>query len=569
MLVIAAMVLSRDYKDSWVLEGLEIPFAVFMITNVAYFLVEKDSKYLVIFATVTRVVIGLLPNLKYEWFLGAAIDQHQQFRAARFVCDYGSVESGRGYSATPLMHIFFAIFSEVTNISLLTSFKYLPVISWSIYPIIMYSIVKRIFPEKEKIVKFALFISILPIDFRLSYVVTGTLFGSLFAFLVIAEFTAASATNDRRYLFLALFFSLALVLSHFISSDLLMIGFVMVFLANKIFKFFHPRSIDFRFTWFLVLMNSAWLIPQLISESGYTKTIALTLSNFIRGIMGLDPMVWSPTGIRLRFFDLHLMDAIRVLVVYYGGSIIIILLATLGIVIGIKKLGLTSKSMKFMIIYFVSLLLFVPVQLMLTAGKAGLVQYFRIIRQTLVICPLFIAFLLYYINKTIRRPRAVVSLGLLMIIALSSIQMYGYEPLLPRSSAISKNLPTDEPIDYLGWSDPNSIYQRLMIRHIEDYSSGEVRLASDDTTSNQVFGLSDYDFSVNQLIGYNPLTTLIDENVVQRSYDIFLIHLPGKAGGLAEKAEIRTEKLILETIYNSSVLYNNGESYILIYPVVK
>ena len=49
-LVIAIVVLigntlaiSRDYQDSWVLEGLEIPFALFVITYVAAFFSEKRT----------------------------------------------------------------------------------------------------------------------------------------------------------------------------------------------------------------------------------------------------------------------------------------------------------------------------------------------------------------------------------------------------------------------------------------------------------------------------------------------------------------------------------------------
>ena len=44
VLIASAIAISRDYQDSWVLEGLEIPFAVFMITNIMYFFIAIKLK---------------------------------------------------------------------------------------------------------------------------------------------------------------------------------------------------------------------------------------------------------------------------------------------------------------------------------------------------------------------------------------------------------------------------------------------------------------------------------------------------------------------------------------------
>jgi hypothetical protein len=313
-----------------------------------------------------------------------------------------------------------------------------------------------------------------------------------------------------------------------------------------------------------IALELTWIVTQLNTGTAFAGAIELVTSNFARGIVGMQPKFWSPTGVRIRFFDLGFFNGLRVLTVFHGGDFFALLLGILG-VIAAKKL-ITEKPIKFLILYFLSLWFFVPFQLILTSGRAGLVQYFRVIRQTLVICPILGALFMHYIDGKFRRVKPAIVIILLLTIIFSTIETYGYQPFLPPSSSVSESLPSNEPIVFLTWIAPNTIYQRSLIHHIEKYSSNEIRIASDDMTRNQIIGLAGYEFSVNQSVKYNPLVGLIDENVREIDYDVFLIHLPGKAGGLAESAESRTKGLILKTIMDSDVLYTNGESFVLIYP---
>ena len=574
VLISTAMVISRDYQDSWVLEGLEIPFTLLMITNVLYFLVEDDIKWLILFATLIRFTIFVAPELKYGWYLGNAIDQHQQFRHARFVVDNGYVESGHLYSETPIMHIFFSTFSMVTNVSLLDSFKYLPLVTYSLYPIIIYSLMKKILPEhnNSSLIKWALLLISIPITPQASFTVTGTVFGSLLALLTLSELLKAAKTNNRKHLLLFLFFSVVLTYSHYISSTLLMIGILMVFMINKIFKIFKSNFISSKPIIFLISLNLLWIMNQIYKPAVYGEILERILGSYVLGLIGRQPTTWSPTGIRPRFFELNILNELRVLTVFYGGSLIVLFLAICGVLLA-WKVGLLrklkSEPLIFLSFYVVSLLAFFPIQFLSTVGKASLLQFHRIFRYTLAICPILVAFFIYYVNKRMRRAKYIIFTILLLTIALNTIETYGYRPLLPPSSSIAENLPSDEPINFLGWIGVNSVYQRSMIQHIEKYASKEIQIASDAVTRTQIIGLRDYEFSDNQLTNYYPLVKYLDEDIREQPYDIFLIHLPGKAGGLSEKAEIRTKELILETVQNSSVLYTNGESFILVYPGIE
>jgi hypothetical protein len=536
-----------------------------MVTNTIYFFFEKNSKWLVLFAILSRVTIALLPNLKYEWFLGTAIDQHRHFRASHFICDNGYVEPRQAYAETPIIHVLIASFSKISAIPILNAFKILPVISWSIFPAMIYSLIKRTFDQykKSSLMKYGLLISSVPIEASLSYVVTGSFFGTLWAFLALSVFLISFDERRREYIVLAILFSVALVFSHFVSSTLMMVAFMIILLlvVLRIYKF---KSMAPTFLVFFVLLELSWITAQLGYATGPAGELELTLRNFWRGIMGMEPEIWSPTGIRFRLFDLNLLDTIRVMTVFHGGDAIILLFSLLGIVTVWKTSRL--KSAKFLSYYILLLWMFVPFQLLMTGGSAGLVQYFRVISHTLVICPIIIAFFMYYVDGKFRRGKPVIFALFLVIIILSTIQMYGYQPLLPPSSTISESLPSDEPVVFLTWIGANTIYQRSMIRHVESYAPEEMRVAADRMTQNQIVGLTDYRFSDEQLVNYSPLWNTTIER--RRDYDLFLIHFPGKAGGLEERAESRTKQLILGAILYSNVLYTNGESYTLIYPRV-
>jgi len=569
-----AVVISRDHQDSWVLEGLEIPFAVFMITYTVSAFFEKKLTWMVLLAVICRSVILLIPNLKYEWFLGTSIDQNVHFRLTRFIHDTGHVESGTLYADTPLMQIFFATYSKITSVSVLHTFKYLPILSWLVYPLMIYLVTKRVFIKKNpSLIKYAVFISSIPIMSEISYIVSGSFFGVLLVFLFLSQFTKVLRTNSRKDWIVAIIFSLALVVTHSFSSTLLVIGFLTIFLANKLFRFFSARSRFFKarafsssLLMFLVVLNAAWFLHLMISGTVLGTSIEVIVHRYVNAVMGLEVTAWTPTGFRPRFFELNLIDQLRVLTVLHGADIILLLLlSSFGIIVVAKKFRL-SKSLKFLFFYLVSLGLYYPITMLFSRMQAGLIEYTRILRYASVLSPIFIGIFFYYVKTRLHKGKPMILASLLVLITLATVQLYGYQPLIPPSSAISADLPSDEPVVYLSWVGVNSAYQRYMIRHAEKHVGEETVIACDIITQNQIIGLADYDFSPNHLAEYYPFSRLLDDSIIEVEHDYFLIHLPGKSGAFGEKAEIRTRSLIIEAINNSSIVYSNGESYILSKP---
>jgi len=216
--------LSRDYQDSWILEGLEISFAVFAITYAMTFFSEKRISLMVALAVIGRCVFLLIPNLKYVWFQGIWIDQHQQCGLANHVHNEGYIATQGPfgvsvYGSTPLMHLSFAIFSIVLNIPVVDSVKYLPVFLSPIYPLLTYVIMKNFkFLKGTTALKYALFVSSIPITPE-NYMVTGAQFGVLLAFLILTSLVTLLQKKDRRRWFIFIFFIFVLAATHSSSWD--------------------------------------------------------------------------------------------------------------------------------------------------------------------------------------------------------------------------------------------------------------------------------------------------------------------------------------------------------------
>ncbi len=559
VLLSTAIVIRKDYQDTWILEGLEIPFVIFIMTYVIYGFAENNLKWIILFALTCRSIIVLLPNLKYLWFQGVWIDQNRHYSSFQYITEMGHVPSGRQYSGTPFMHLLFAVNQKTTGVSPLNTFKYVPIVFWLVYPLAVYLTAKCSISENSPILKYAVFISSIPVIAPTSYVVTGSMFGTLLAFLVLSQFVKVLQTNNEKHLIIALIYSFALVIAHSYSSLILAIGFFtmyLVFKVNKIrtvhaFKIPKAHTLSISLLMFLFVLNIGWLS---FSATQLHSTMTRIIDVFIEAIIGIAPSDLPTTGIRPAYFQLSFVDAIRVLLVYHGGTIFALFLALLGIIIVIRKFQ-RSKSLMFLALFFVSVWLFFFVQLLLPAARAGLVQYERIFVQTLALSPIFIGILLHHLHKKTRHIVPILFITLALV-GLATIQLFRYQPLIPNSDL-------GEPRVYIGTV--NSAYQRFMIKHAGEYVD-EGTISVDAVTSSQIVGLTDYDFSRSDSLRYHLFLAELDLNIVERESDYFLIHFPGKSGVLSIKAQTSLGSLVLSAICNSSIIYTNGESYILAKP---
>ena len=545
VLLTNAIFISRDYQDSWILERLEIPFVLFVATYALAFFSEKRVSLMVALAVIGRCVFLLIPNLKYVWFQGGAIDQHIQYSLANHVHNEGYIATqgpfgALVYGSTPIIHLTFAIFSIVLNIPVVDSVKFLPVFLSPIYPLLTYVIMKNLkFLQGTKTLKYALLVSSIPISPE-KYCVTGAQFGVLLAFLILTSLVILLQKNDRRHWFIFIFFILVLAAAHSSSSVLLTIFLLAIMLLQKISYFRLESYLKAPAVFAVTLICGAWLM--FAGE--------FTFEAILRVIFVDVPSGRAPEAAQLpsRFFELARVDifgAIKSVLVFHGADVFLLLLTLAGLII-LLKMRKEDKTSKFLFLFEGLLLLFFPIGFTLKVGGT------RILHIARLLFPIFCGISILHVTKKGAWKHIVIFSS---IILLATLQLYSCQPLIPSANIISKDLPTSEPIVYV--NKVNSIHQRQMINFARDHVTG--RIAYDHITGNQIVGLTELNFSVAHFAWYYPL----DKSRSEREYDCFLIHVPGISGGFGERAEMRTRDMILEAIYDSSIVYTNGESYIL------
>jgi hypothetical protein len=579
----ATIAVARDYQDSWVLEGLEIPFLIFVATYVAYLFVGFGDgiTWIIAFAVMVRLVILLIPTVKYSSFQGTEYDQMYVFNLYKYINNVGFVPSislRPDILYLPLSSVWLAIVSNVTGLPQLATFKYFPLIFWLPYPLIAYMIMRKLGSDQTTI-KYSVFISSIPIERSISYIVTGSLFGCLLFVLVLACFISLLKSNKRSYLAITLIAGIELVLIHSYSSIVLILGLVMTYIlynnnyarnisthvlskahimSKSARAHIHKPSTNlepaFLFTIiFLIVFEAFYIVyvaPNLLGVSGRIT------SQWIVGILGLGPKGERFTQLEAlpSLLSLSLPSMLRIVLVAYGASLFLIFLTFVGIITVLRKPDL-SKHLFLMTLFLSSIWLFYFAQLALTLGKSGLIEYVRIFRYSLALSPVFIGILLsHFKNKKFN------ALIVCMVVMLGSIQLYGCQPLLPIASTVRPNLPSNEYILYVGMV--NSAYQRYMINFAQEQIYAG-KIACNYITQNQILGFTDYDFYKSHVMEYYPFSISTDANITEREFDYFLAYLPGKSGILAVKNEIGNRAFITEVTQNSSILYSNGESYIL------
>jgi hypothetical protein len=541
-----AVAISRDYQDSWVLEGLEVPFLLFVSVYALAFFSQKSVGWMVTVAVVGRCVFLLIPNLKYVWFYGGAIDQQRQYSLANQVLVGGHTATQGSinaliYGTTPLIHLLLAIFSIVPGIPLADSMKFIPVLLSPLYPLLTYVLVRNLkFLQKPALIKYALFVSSIPIG-SFGYVVTGTTFGILLIFLILTILVLLLQRNDRRFWFVFIFFVSALAMAHSVSSLLITVFLLAVLLIQKV-PYFRLKS---------YLPVPALLAAVSICTAWLLFSAKFTLEQFVRLLFFYAPSGSTPgsESIPSPFFSLINVDifgAVRIVLITYGAEIFVLLLALGGLIVSLKKLRHVDNVSKFIVLIFGVMLLLAPVGFFMKLGG------FRVLDSANILFPIFVGVLI--LNRANRRTW-VRSVILLSIMFFAFSELYPCQPIVPSANTLQKDLPPTEPIVYVTFV--NSIYQRQVIGFAKSYAQGLI--ACDAITLNQIQGLTDADFYNSHLAWYYPL----DKNLVKEQYDFFIVHIPGISGVYTEPAAIRTKDIILETVYNSSITYTNGESFVL------
>ncbi len=308
---------------------MEIPFLLFVTTYALVFFLEKSVPWTVALAVAGRCMFLLIPNIKYIWFQGTAVDQHVQYGLANHVYNEGHIAtqgpSGVAYYVTtPSIHLNMAIFSIVLDIPVVDSVKYLPIFLSAIYPLFTYVMMKRLkLSDRTAALRYALFFSSVPTSPR-DYIVAGALFGVLLAFLILTSLVTLLLENDRSHWFIFMFFSIALATTHSSSSVLLTTFLLAIMLFQKLTYFRLKSYLRVPAILAVTLICVVWLsFPAMITLEAIVRVI------FVGALKGATP---GGGYIPSRFFELARIDVLAAIesTVVLRGMDIFLLLLTLG-----------------------------------------------------------------------------------------------------------------------------------------------------------------------------------------------------------------------------------------------
>jgi hypothetical protein len=203
---------------------------------------------------------------------------------------------------------------------------------------------------------------------------------------------------------------------------------------------------------------------------------------------------------------------------------------------------------------------FVVVQII---ANFGLFSYQRLLISGFPWCFFLMGLILSRINFSLRRVTpiartALLSSLLVVLVLLCLIQVYPYQPLVPRANVLSTTLPSNDYIVDLNLV--NTVYQRYMISFAANHSRAGP-IVADIVSRDQSYGFSDPSFF--SRIEYP--SPLYPENQ-NMPWDLYLLHT-SKAGPFGEKVEYRTNSII-QNVRNDAgdVVYDNGASFIISNP---
>lgn len=554
LLIGNTVAISRDYQDSWILEGLELPFALFVIAYAVAFLLEKRALILVVLATVGRAVFLLIPNLKYDWFEGTYSDQFVQYGLANYVCSTGhilttsTVTIYTPYISSPFLHLSFSIFSIVSNVSVVDSMKYVPVLWSLVYPLLTYIIVETMeFAQRSSLLKYALFFSSVPIN-TVQYLVTGSLFGSLLAFLVLATLMVVLQKNNRLIWVVCALFVFTLAAGHSVTSIILSACLLFIVAIQRFSRFLPKLHLQAATALVFASISVAWLV----FNANYTLEQIVQLI-FVGAPTGVTPASERISSTFYEHIWVNLPSAIRSFMVFYGADALFLILSLGGLIILLRMRKKLNRAASFLLLFGVLILLLIVIGYFLKLGSTRSLFFMEFLY------PVFAGLFVLQISMRVRSRKVrtgIVACIFFSVMLLATVELYDCQPLISSANVLFKGVPADVPISYVNVV--NSIYQRQVIEFAANHINGII--AAWNPTDVQIMGLTPINYSITHVVEYYP----IDKTQPTIAYDYFIIQLPGKSGGPpTAQPSLQSREIISEYIQNSTIIYTNGESYIL------
>jgi hypothetical protein len=564
----SAASLRRGYQDSWVLEGL-VPQVIFTIVAFTIYVQnEQKSQYIALAASLFTLSLRLVPALKYSHSYGLAIDQGVHLANLTSLVKTGFPEPGNIYTDEPGIYIILAALRIFKGPYADDLIRFGPPLILSLYPLFIYTLSKQI-KFTEEVSRYITLASILVID---PYFLTfqGSTFGSLLLTLLsiaIISREISRITPKLSWSIYAILILVALAVSHAITSIIACLLFFLVGLIiniaslSKLKKHTNQERLGYA-------IRSSGILGLVIVLSWWMYRSGLVFNVIVQKGSELISNWSNPTRppIPSKFFNLSLLDQLKVVMLHHIDFLLLAALSILGIWTIWKgsRWQQTRKSYSFHLILIIEGLLttFLIAQMVLRIGQ---IEYSRLISYAIALTPFLIGPAFVQFSRSLKRKankqltQVVLGVSLSILIAISLIQAFPYQPLLPKSAIIKEELGVSEPLLYMHSVLSNQ--QVCMLDFVNTHRTSTDKLGADVVTHNSAVG--QWGINLTREIGMErsvPTRSLEDGKWIT-----LMTHHPGIAGSLFEQAEFRTLTLIdpLQYPLNYSVLYDNGGAFVI------
>jgi len=552
------------HQDSWILSNIWAPTLIFMGISIATLLINKDNVITASIGAIFSTSLYLIPNLKYALFYGC-FDSIGHYGFVQSLISVGHVPQvgyyAFQYSDVPGMHIFLGSFSIATGLSLNVIFQFLFPLLFGIVPLIFYFVTKNVMDHHSQ--KFVIILSSFPFLGLIVYAVNATSFALLFFIFFIAVFLRLifSKSNNKNYVILLIIIGSGIVVSHAITSFLLLVILSVSIATLAVLKIITKRPILFNFS---ILIKLSMILCFFI----FIWWIFVS-TYYINGFSNFLTIIFAESGqtgalIPSRFIAIPLYAQILMLLPLNIANIIIVLLGLFGLCIfytQLKRRLLKEKTkiLSFYVILFIfTIIAAISLQLFTNFNSVGPTRF---IPYLVILSPFLTSLVFTRIDRFFSfsfhrlKVRHLVLFALLFaVISISVIQVFIYQPIIPNANVIS-GLPQSEYLSDIRLT--NTVYKQYLISFVDNYFISDSLVVADKVTRFQIYGFAKPSFSY-QIHYYSPL-----QNTTAVNWRIFLLQTDDRAGPYNEPAEFRTSEIIDYYQTDGNRIYDNDLSVVM------
>ena len=564
----------RSYQDSWLLEDIFWPTAVLIVLGLLAAFAARSASLAALLVSSLAFALNIVPALKYDLFYGVG-DVPGHYSMVRSIVESGQVPTGLTYSEMPGSHLLVSSISLVTGLTSGDAFKLAPPLYLGSLPLIAYLAARRCC-QHEDLQKSIVIAAIVPAFgfFTLSF--KGSIGGFFFLFLLLALLVARgnqSRGQTRAALSLASILTvLAMVVHHGVTALFTLIALLcstLVLLICSKSRFWTKATEDSRLSSPLHVFTA---LAGVVVIGWWMYQADFIFGVFVREMRDLVELVEPrKPPIPARFGQISLVDQVRVLIATGRASYLVpaVLLAVgMGITVT-RWRSAVFQRLRLATLFGAAVL--VPASALAVSELArgyGSLEIERFAGYGILASPVFAGVAIWHLREhgshsqrgTGVRKFAATG-GLIVVLAIYLVSGFPPQPLVPSASALSETLPAGEPLAF--FHGVNTVYQVRMISFADLHRGNSQFLVADRVTANQVPAFSSGDLRDHIL--YQSYLDASEELDGSRSWDLLLLHWPGKSGPLEEKAELRTKQRIYEitTAPSHNMVYDNGASFMV------